>query len=91
MYSTTPVRKGHVGGIGKAISKDDAPYQTADPATITPAISRDSDDGPDHPEKGYAKPPPVGMTVKVKRHFARFWCCYLLALVIFLAIMLPVL
>lgn len=28
---------------------------------------------------------------RVKRHFARFWCCYLLAGTIFSAIFLPVL
>ncbi|KAK7908835.1 hypothetical protein PG985_016138 [Apiospora marii] len=91
MYSTTPFRKGHMGGIGKATSKDDAPYQKTGPSMITPAMTRDSDDDPDHPEKAYAKPPPAGKRAKVKRHFARFWCCYVLAIIIFLAIMLPVL
>jgi hypothetical protein len=28
---------------------------------------------------------------RLKRHLARFWCCYLLAGIIFLAIFLPVL
>ncbi len=28
---------------------------------------------------------------RMKRHLARFWCCYLLAGIIFLAIFLPVL
>ncbi|KAL2824453.1 hypothetical protein BJY01DRAFT_165208 [Aspergillus pseudoustus] len=27
---------------------------------------------------------------RIKRHFARFWCCYLLASIVFLAIFLPV-
>ncbi|KAK8081285.1 hypothetical protein PG996_000066 [Apiospora saccharicola] len=83
MYSTTPVRK--------ATSKYDPPYPMADPAMITPVMSRDSDDDPIHREKASAAPPQVGKRAKVKRHCARFWCCYLIAVLIFLAIMLPVL
>lgn len=90
MYSTTPFRK-PVGGIGRAISKEDADCHTTDPTMITPAISRDSNDDPVHPEKASAAAPQVGKRAKVKHHFARFWCCYLIAVIIFLAIMLPVL
>ncbi|KAK8041702.1 hypothetical protein PG993_006225 [Apiospora rasikravindrae] len=83
--------KTHAGSIGKAFSKNDGTYMTADPALVTPAITRDSEDAYDHPEKANATPPRVGKRQKVKRHFARFWCCYLIAVIIFLAIMLPVL
>ncbi|OKL63371.1 hypothetical protein UA08_01697 [Talaromyces atroroseus] len=34
-------------------------------------------------------PPPLTKWQKVKRHFRRFWICYLIALIIFLAIFLP--
>ncbi|KAK8139452.1 hypothetical protein PG984_002832 [Apiospora sp. TS-2023a] len=83
MYSTTPVRK--------AISKKDPPYPMADPGMITPVMSRGSDDDPVHREKASAAPPQVGKRAKVKRHCARFWCCYLILVIVILAIMLPVL
>jgi hypothetical protein len=35
--------------------------------------------------------PKVSKRAKVKRHLKRFWCCYLIAGVIFLAIFLPLL
>lgn len=33
----------------------------------------------------------VGKRQKAKRHLRRFWCCYLMAGIIFLAIFLPIL
>ncbi|KAK8048159.1 hypothetical protein PG994_009889 [Apiospora phragmitis] len=91
MYNT-PAGKDRVGGIGKAMSKDSSPYKSAGPTMVAPAITRYSeDDDPDHPEKVCAAPPRVGKRTKVKRHFARFWYCYLIAVIVFLAIMLPVL
>lgn len=40
-----------------------------------------------------AVPPTKAQLAKTKtqKHFKRFWCCYLLALIIFLAIFLPIL
>ncbi|KAK6866374.1 hypothetical protein PG995_002902 [Apiospora arundinis] len=91
MYSTSPT-KSHDGSIGKAVSRDRPAYKTTDPTLVTPAITRDSEDDLEHhPEKAYAKTATVGKRAKVKRHCARFWCCYVIALIIFLAIMLPVL
>ncbi|KAK6815617.1 hypothetical protein PG987_016621 [Apiospora arundinis] len=91
MYSTSPT-KSHDGSIGKAVSRDHPAYKTTDPTLVTPPITRDSEDDLEHhPEKAYAKPATVGKRAKVKRHCARFWCCYVIAIIIFLAIMLPVL
>ncbi|KAK8115368.1 hypothetical protein PG999_007437 [Apiospora kogelbergensis] len=72
-------------------SKGNAPYKTKDPAMITPAMTRDSEDDLDDPEKAYAEPARVGKRAKVRRHCARFWWCYAIAVIIFAAIMLPVL
>lgn len=37
------------------------------------------------------EPEKIDKRQKVKRHFRRFWCCYLMAAIIFLAIFLPIL
>jgi len=58
---------------------------------IRPAITTDSEDDLEQPEKAHAKPPTAGKRAKVKRHCARFWCSYVIAAVIFAAIILPVL
>ncbi|KAK8090407.1 hypothetical protein PG997_005368 [Apiospora hydei] len=90
MYDTA-AGKSHAGGMGKGFAKNNTTYMTADPTMVTPAITRDSEDEYDHPEKAHPTPARVGKREKVRRHFARFWCCYLIAIIIFLAIMLPVL
>lgn len=39
-------------------------------------------------DKGSLK---ISRTQKLKRHLRRFWCCYVVGTVVFLAILLPVL
>ena len=49
----------------------------------------------EHVENLEKEAPPAGKTkqarLKIQRHWKRFWCCYLIASIIFLAIFLPVL
>lgn len=45
----------------------------------------------EHVENIQPKPARLSRTQKIKKHFRRFWCCYLVGLVIFLAVALPVL
>lgn len=39
-------------------------------------------------DKGSLK---ISRTQKIKRHLRRFWCCYFVAFIVFLAVSLPVL
>ncbi|KAI9036444.1 DUF3712 domain-containing protein [Aspergillus affinis] len=48
------------------------------------------DGSSEHVEAAH-EPETLGKRQKAKRHFRRFWCCYLLAAIIFLAIFLPIL
>lgn len=59
-----------------------------------PAEDLDPDDDPQHIEDAKAislERTPSTRTEKVMKHWKRFWCCYCLANLIFLAIILPVL
>lgn len=43
------------------------------------------------PGTNFGSHPQLSRSQKIKKHYKRFWCCYLLSLVIFLAAFLPIL
>jgi hypothetical protein len=45
----------------------------------------------EHLETVNSTTPKFGKRKKIRQHFKRFWCCYLIAGIIFLAIFLPLL
>lgn len=56
--------------------------------------SKGVEDGEENAElaKGLSlEPTPTTRSMKMKKHLGRFWCCYLIGNIIFLAIFLPIL
>ena len=52
--------------------------------------SDDASSSGDHVQEKTAAAAPVGKREKVRRHCARFWLWYLIGVIIFLAILLPI-